>query len=234
MKENCARIVIILDRSGSMNQVREATVSGFNEFIRAQRELPGEVRVKLVQFDDQYEVAFDKPLAEVPELTQDHFVPRGMTALFDAQGKTIVALGEELAALPESERPSKVIVVTLTDGIENASKEYTLDAVASLIKQQTEQYSWDFVFLAANQDAVRTAATMNIPRGSAITYRSDRESSRRAMAAASDYVSASRTTGTAAFSNETRQSVMAEEEDAKRPLPAKPGVSPVVPGVQRA
>jgi hypothetical protein len=88
MKENRARIAIILDRSGSMSSVRESTVAGFNEFIRSQRALPGDVTVKLVQFDDQYEVVFDKPLADVPELTQDLFVPRGMTALFDAQGKT--------------------------------------------------------------------------------------------------------------------------------------------------
>ena len=134
MKENCARIAIILDRSGSMASVRESTIAGFNEFIRAQRQLPGEVMVKLVQFDDQYDVVFDKPLADVPELTQDLFVPRGMTALFDAQGKTIVALGEELAALPEAQRPSKVIVMTLTDGLESASKEYGVDKIASLVE----------------------------------------------------------------------------------------------------
>jgi len=103
MKENCARIVLILDRSGSRNTAREATVAGFNEFLRKQREHEGEATVKLVQFDDQYGVVFNKPLAEAPELTQDTFVPRGRTALYDAQGKTIVALGEELAALPASE-----------------------------------------------------------------------------------------------------------------------------------
>src|ERR1035437_5983097 len=159
MKENRARIAVILDRSGSMSSVRESTVSGFNEFIRSQRALPGDVSVKLVQFDDQYEVVFDKRLADVPELTQDLFVPRGRTALFDAQGRTIVALGEELAALAESERPSKVIGMTLTDGLENASQHFTVEIISALIKQQIEVYKWDFVFLGASQVAIRTAAT---------------------------------------------------------------------------
>ena len=133
MKANYTRIAVILDRSGSMQSVCEATVAGFNEFVRTQQSLPGEVKLKLVQFDDRYEVVFDEPLHQVPELTQQTFVPRGMTALLDAQGRTIVELGAELAEQPEEERPSKVIVLTLTDGLENASKSFTRDRVAELI-----------------------------------------------------------------------------------------------------
>lgn len=212
MKEGRTRIVIILDRSGSMASVRESTVAGFNEFLRNQRTVPGDVGVKLVQFDDQYEVVFDKPLAEAPELNQDLFVPRGRTALFDAQGRTIVTLGEELAAMPEEERPAKVIVVTLTDGLENASRTYTLESVASLIKQQMEKYSWDFVFLGANQDAIQTAASMNIPMPSAMTYRSNPAATRNVFQAVSGYVSASRTKGEALFSKEARKAAMAEDD----------------------
>jgi hypothetical protein len=218
MKENRARIAIILDRSGSMSSVRESTISGFNEFIRSQRALPGDVSVKLVQFDDQYEIAFDKPLAEVPELTQDLFVPRGMTALFDAQGRTIIALGEELAALPESERPSKVIVMTLTDGLENASKEFTVDKIAALIKHQTDVYKWDFIFLGANQDAIQTAATMAIPMASALTYRSSKAGTASVFAAAASYVSSSRKGSLAAFSPKDREAALAEDA----PKPAAP------------
>lgn len=227
MKENCARIAIILDRSGSMASVRESTIAGFNEFIRSQRGVAGEVSVKLVQFDDQYEVVFDKPLADVPELTQDLFAPRGMTALLDAQGKTIVTLGEELAALPESERPAKVIVMTLTDGLENASKQYTVDQIATLVKHQTEKYNWDFVFLGANQDAVRTAAAMSIPVGSAMTYTASAGAMRSLFSAVGDYVSSSRTSAARpAFSEKARQAALDGEEDVPAPAPPPAAAAP--------
>lgn len=222
MKENCARIVIILDRSGSMNSVREATVAGFNDFIRKQREYEGEVTVKLVQFDDQYEVVFDKPLAEVPELTQDTFVPRGYTALYDAQGKTIVALGEELEALPESERPSKVIVMTLTDGLNNASREYRLERVAELIRHQTQKYNWDFIFLGANQDAVKTATSLNINVDAALTFGASAGSLLAAFDAASVGVLYQLRTGERPeFSQATREAVLANDD--------KDTASPIVP-----
>jgi hypothetical protein len=192
MKADRTRIAIILDRSGSMNSVRESTVTGFNEFIKKQREMGGDVSVKLCQFDHEYEVVFDKPLAEVPELTQNNFVPRGNTALYDAQGRTIVTLGEELAAMAEEERPSKVIVMTLTDGLENASREYKLDAIAAMIKHQQERYSWEFLFLGANQDAIFTARTMNIAPRSAMSYSSNPMAMRATMVMASNYVSESR------------------------------------------
>ena len=106
MKENSARIAIILDRSGSMASVRESTVAGFNEFIRSQRALPGdvpsEVTVKLVQFDDQYEVVFDMPLAEVPELTQDLFVPRGSTALTNSGSCPALPISSRISTMPRS------------------------------------------------------------------------------------------------------------------------------------
>ena len=212
MKDKSARIAIILDRSGSMQSVRESTIAGFNEFIRAQRALPGEVIVKLIQFDDQYEIAFDKPLADVPELTQDLFVPRGMTALFDAQGRTIVALGEELAALPESERPAKVIVMTLTDGLENASKQYGVTQIADLIRHQTDVYKWDFIFLGANQDAIQTAAQMAIPAAQALTYRPGSAGTANVFAAAASYVRSSRIGSLAAFSPKDREAALAEDD----------------------
>ena len=208
MKDNFTRIAIVLDRSGSMESCKESTVAGFNEFIRTQREIPGEATVKLVQFDDQYETVFDKPLKECPELTQNTFVPRGSTALLDAQGRTIVELGQELAALPEQERPSKVIVVTLTDGLENASKQYNLDKIGEMIREQRDKYNWDFVFLGANQDAIATAAAMSIPLPSAMSYSTSKAGVAATMAAVSHYVGAARKGNAAAFSTEDRKSAM--------------------------
>jgi hypothetical protein len=212
MKDNFTRIAIVLDRSGSMESCKESTVAGFNEFIRTQREIPGEATVKLVQFDDQYETVFDKPLKQCPELTQNTFVPRGSTALLDAQGRTIVELGQELAALPEQERPSKVIVVTLTDGLENASKQYNLDKIGEMIREQRDKYNWDFVFLGANQDAIATAAAMSIPLPSAMSYSTSKAGVAATMAAVSHYVGAARKGNAAAFSTEDRKSAM--EKDA--------------------
>lgn len=176
MKDS-TRIVIILDRSGSMQSARETTVKGFNEFLKAQKEIKGDATVKLVQFDDQYDVVFDKNLSEAPELTQNTFVPRGGTALLDAQGRTITELGKELAALPESDRPNKIIIVTLTDGQENSSTDYTYDKVKELTEHQTKTYGWQFVFLGANQDAIKNAARIGINRNSAMSYNINNASS---------------------------------------------------------
>jgi len=212
MRNNFTRIAIVLDRSGSMESCKESTVSGFNEFIRTQQELPGEAMVRLVQFDDRYETVFDMNLKLCPELTQNTFVPRGSTALLDAQGRTIVELGKELAALPENERPSKVVVVTLTDGLENASKEYNLERIGELIREQRDKYNWDFVFLGANQDAIQTAAAMNIPLPSAMSYSTSKAGIAATMAAVSHYVGSARKGKAAAFSEEDRKSAM--EKDA--------------------
>lgn len=213
MKDNFTRIVVILDRSGSMESCKESTVAGFNEFIRSQREVPGEASIKLVQFDDQYETVFDKSLLNCPELTQSTFVPRGSTALLDAQGRSIVELGQELAAIPEDDRPSKVIVVTITDGLENASKIYNLDQIGSMIREQRDKYSWDFVFLGANQDAVKTAEAMNIPLPSAMSYSASKAGIAGTMAAVSRYVGSYRSGRPASFSQADRDSAMEDDDD---------------------
>jgi hypothetical protein len=214
MKDNFTRIMIILDRSGSMESCKESTVAGFNEFIRTQRELPGGATIRLVQFDDQYETVFDKNLKNCPELTQKTFVPRGSTALLDAQGRSIVELGQELAAMPEHERPSKVIVVTITDGLENASKNYSLEQIGTMIKEQRDKYSWDFVFLGANQDAIKTAAAMNIPLPSAMSYSTSKAGIANTMAAVSHYVGAYRGGQPAAFSQADRKLAMEEDDNS--------------------
>jgi hypothetical protein len=211
MKDHSTRIAIILDRSGSMESCKESTVTGFNEFIRNQKKIPGEATVRLVQFDDQYETVFDKPLLDCPELTQTAFVPRGSTALLDAQGRAIAELGRELTALPEQERPSKVIVVTLTDGLENASKDYSIEKIGDMIREQRDRYNWDFVFLGANQDAVATAAAINIPAPSAMSYSASKAGIAATMAAVSHYVGASRAGKAAAFSAEDRKAAMGKD-----------------------
>jgi hypothetical protein len=124
-----------------MASIDEATVAGVNKFIEEQKQVPGTATLRLVQFDDVYEEVFDTLIAVAPELTlsktpregQKTYEPRGSTALLDAIGRTVTELGTVLAALPEEERPSKVIVVIMTDGLENASRVFSKDKVLAMI-----------------------------------------------------------------------------------------------------
>lgn len=193
MKTDFADITFVLDRSGSMASVRDDTIGGFNSFIEAQRKLPGSCNASLVQFDDHYEPLYaGKPVGDAPLLTKDTFVPRGMTALLDAIGRTIVATGARLEVLPEADRPARVIFVILTDGGENSSKEYTREKVFSMITHQKAKYQWDFVFLGANQDAIQTGASLGIAAGSSMTYSSNAAGTAAVFGAAAGYAGRSR------------------------------------------
>lgn len=205
-------IAVVLDRSGSMESVRQATIDGFNEFVNKQRQEPGEATLLLTQFDDVYERVFEKSLPDVPKLTKDTYVPRNMTALFDAMGKTINDVGAALEKLSEAERPAHVIVVVLTDGHENASKEFNQLQVANMVKHQRDKYAWDFVFLGANQDAVLTAAKFNIPQVSAMTYTSNQQSIRSVSASLGNYVAQRRAGRSAAFTKEDRTDAQQGEQ----------------------
>ncbi len=175
MNTDLTEIVLIADRSGSMDKLLDETVGGLNNFVQTQKNLPGQANFTLVTFDDMYERPIDrKSIQDVPEITQAMVMPRGMTALLDAIGRTITYIGEQLANTPEENRPSKIIFGILTDGQENASKEFvpTTQEIVSGVKKsqkifdmithQREKYNWEFVFLAANQDAFETSAGLGI------------------------------------------------------------------------
>lgn len=162
-------IACIIDRSGSMSALAVEAIGGFNAFLADQQALPGAARLTLVLFDHEYlKVADAVPLAEAHPLTPETYVPRGMTALYDAVGRTIDEMGTRFAAAQD--KPSKVIVVILTDGHENASQDYDRFRLAAMIEHQRMQYAWEFVFLAANQDAVLSGAALNIPASSTVSF----------------------------------------------------------------
>lgn len=164
-------ITIVLDRSGSMESCREETIAGFNQFLDQQRALPGKANITLIQFDDQYEKHYvGIPLAEAADLTPETFVPRASTALHDAMGRTIKGLGRHLAKTPEADRPGKVLFVTLTDGRENASRRYSSRRIMEMIRHQRDVYGWQFIFLAANQDAIATGESLGIARDSSLRF----------------------------------------------------------------
>lgn len=155
-------IVCIIDRSGSMEVIKENTIESFNTFLKEQKEQSGKATLTYIQFDTEYEVTHENlPLKVVPELNTNTFVPRGMTALLDAIGKAIGNLDRRMQNIPKKKRP-KVIVVILTDGQENASKEFKQDQIKELILNKKNKYDWDFIFLAANQDAFAEANKMGI------------------------------------------------------------------------
>ena len=170
-KQNKTLIAVVLDRSGSMSSILMDTIGGFNTFLNEQKALGGECLFSLYQFDNHYATVVENvDITTVDELTTQTFVPRGGTALFDAIGRTINSVGAQLAALAEDERPDRVMVMIMTDGDENQSREFSRDSIREMIIRQTEKYNWQFLFVGANQDAVLTAQGLGISKDTSLTY----------------------------------------------------------------
>ncbi|MBM7649920.1 uncharacterized protein YegL [Bacillus ectoiniformans] len=170
MNMNKTEMIFLLDRSGSMEGLEKDTIGGFNSLIERQCRLEGETMVTAILFDDQYEVLWDGIDAEKAKLTEEVYYARGMTAMLDAIGKTILDVGHRLSMTNEDEKPGKVIFVVTTDGMENASREFTYAKVKELIKHQQEKYQWEFIFMGANIDAEKEADSIGISVESAYTF----------------------------------------------------------------
>jgi hypothetical protein len=191
-------IVYVLDQSGSMGPMREGAIAAFNEFLGMQRAVPGEARFTLVLFDDRYEEAVGGvPIGEVPELTEESYVPRGSTALLDAIGRTIEALAVRIEGMAEGERPGKVAMAIFTDGMENASRVYGVGRIGELISEYRDRHGWEFLFLAANQDAIASAGMVSIGRDKGGNVEFSRKGMGSSMRAVSRKFRAIRLAGTA-------------------------------------
>ena len=174
-------IVCIIDCSGSMDSIRSDAIGGFNSFLREQKEHPDKALFTLVLFNHKYNLIYNGIDLQTAEPLNDvSYVPSGTTALLDAVGRTIDDVGDRLGNTPEDRRPSKVIVAILTDGLENASRDYSRDRVFSMITHQREKYSWEFIFLAANQDAFATARALSIDISNTMSFSSTGAGIRRA------------------------------------------------------
>lgn len=173
MKKGLTELVFILDRSGSMTGLETDTIGGFNGMIRKQQQEEGEANVTTVLFDDQIELVHDRfPLSVVKPLTEEDYYVRGGTALLDAVGSTVKKIENAQNRLPADMKAEKVLVVITTDGMENASREYTAKMVEQMIEKQQEQ-GWQFLFLGANMDAAEEAEKIGIRRAHAASYRND-------------------------------------------------------------
>ena len=168
MKANIPDITLVVDRSGSMQQMREDAEGGVNAFIQQQAEEQGAAVLTLVQFDTEYEILHRGiPIDEVPEYRLE---PRGMTALLDAVGRAINETGIRLKKLKEADRPGLVIFVITTDGLENSSTEFTRTQIKEMIEHQQSKYGWHFTFLGANQDAFAEAGAMGMRASAVANY----------------------------------------------------------------
>ncbi len=158
------KIVFIIDESGSMQGSNADVIGGFNSFVERQiKENAGRITISLYKFNDIItRVIANKPAMEIKHLTNDDYTPGGFTALFDAIGKAISETDKELTELPENEKPDKVMVVIITDGQENASKEYSATAIKSAIATHEELLKWSFIFLGSGLDDFSDAEAIGI------------------------------------------------------------------------
>lgn len=164
---NYTHLLAVVDRSGSMYGIQDDMRGALDEFFKAQSELDGKCLVDYVQFDDSYDLVFEnRDVAEAKAVLE----PRGMTALLDAIGKAVTDLGSKLAGMDEDARPGTVVVAVITDGMENASRDWTRTTVKELIERQENDYNWEFTFLGANMDAVSVGAQMGFKPDKSLTY----------------------------------------------------------------
>ena len=174
MRKNLTEIVFILDRSGSMRGLEADTIGGFNALIEKQKRQEGEALVSTVLFDNVSQVLHDRlDVRRVEPMTEKDYSVRGCTALLDAVGGAIHHIGNVHKYARSEDVPEHTLFVITTDGMENASRRYSLERVRQMVRRQKEKYGWEFLFLGANIDAVGTAEGFGITPDRAVNYRSD-------------------------------------------------------------
>lgn len=193
MKQNLTELVFILDRSGSMQGLEGDTIGGFNAMIEKQKKEPGEAFVSAALFDDRTEVLHDRmKVSDVQPMTEKEYYVRGCTALLDAIGGAIQHIGNIHKYARPEDVPEHTLFVITTDGMENASRRYSVQRVKEMIQRQKKKYGWEFLFLGANIDAVETAGHLGIAPDRAVNYHCDSEGTRLNYQVLSQAVSAVR------------------------------------------
>ena len=189
MKTLRTELVFILDRSGSMAGLESDTIGGFNSMLKKQKKEPGDATITTVLFDDRYELLHDRfDMHNVKPLTNDQYFVRGSTALLDAIGNTINKVANVQRNAGEGERAEKVLFVIITDGMENASREYSYPMIRKMIEFEKEKYGWEFIFLGANIDADSVADRYGIHRSRAMNYHADSQGVRHSYKEVNDAV----------------------------------------------
>lgn len=202
MNKDFTALMLIIDQSGSMGLIREESQQALDALVAAQKTEPGDLAIKLVTFNHDIGI---NPLVKSDEFKGVTLEPQGMTSLHDAMGLGIKSLDAEITELAKADNmPGKVIVVTLTDGEENSSREYTAESVRKLVDAFQAVEKWEFIFLGANQDAITTAKQFGIRAGSAITYEANAKGVNESILATTRYISDTRSGLAASFTDEER------------------------------
>ena len=212
MKQDYTHISVILDRSGSMESIRDDTIGGFNAFLKEQKAQPGKATLTFVQFDtqDPYEVIRRfEPIKDVPELTRQTYVPRASTPLLDALGRGINDLEESLAELKEENRPSRVMMVVITDGRENSSREFRKDQIQKMTKERIAKDDWQFVFLSADLAGIGDAMSVGIHADSVLLFEKSAKATSRAWASLS--------ARTSEYRSALKEKIGFEQQDREHP-----------------
>ena len=174
MKKNHTEIAVVLDKSGSMGSCVNDTIGGFNQFLKDQKEVQGTANFTLMQFDTNYHIIHDGiDIQNAKFLDNKNYNPSGMTALHDAVGRTINSIGQRLDKMPDHEKPEHVIIVIITDGEENSSKEFSRDDAFNLINKIKTENKWDVTFIGANQDSIKEGASLGVSAKSSLNFSCD-------------------------------------------------------------
>lgn len=193
MNKDYTHISVVLDRSGSMSGIADDMVGGLNSFIDEQKKLPGKATISLTKFDDRIDEVFNfDDLKLVRKINRDDLNPRGGTALYDAVAQVIHRTGARLKNMAEEVRPLVVIVLVITDGHENSSKEYNASSLKALVDQQRDIYKWQFVFLGSNQDAVLEGKKLGAVGSQSLSYASNSSGVAAVMCSTSNLISMTR------------------------------------------
>ncbi|BEU87919.1 VWA domain-containing protein [Selenomonas sp. TAMA-11512] len=185
-KPDCVELVLVLDKSGSMAGLESDTIGGFNAMIAKEKKLDAKVNVTTVFFSDVIDTIYDREdIRHIQPLTDEKYEVGGMTALLDAVGSTILKVSRTKDI---EKKGTKVVFVIITDGMENASKEFTQTKVKEMISDKQEKAGWDFIYLGANIDAAKEASSIGVDQKNAVTYRSTGTGVRRNFEAVSAYV----------------------------------------------
>ncbi len=174
MRKGLTEVVFILDRSGSMSGLERDTIGGFNSLIEKQKKEEGEAYISAVLFDDRREVIYDRvPVKKIEPMNDTQYFVRGSTALLDALGSAVSHIANVHKYARDEDRPEKTLFIITTDGYENSSRIYTYKKVRDLVKKEQEKYGWEFIFLGANMDAIKTAGRFGIKEERALNYECD-------------------------------------------------------------
>lgn len=167
-KKGKTETILIIDRSGSMSSIKGDMEGGLNAFIEDQKKVEGENYVTYYQFDDEFEKVFE--LKSIEKVGSIKINPRGMTALVDAVGRGVNETISRIERTTESEKPEAVLVYIITDGYENASREYTNDKVKALIKKAEDDYGFKFMFLGADIDSFSVGGNWGLDSSKVMNY----------------------------------------------------------------